>query len=147
MPATKFLTEKKQEKQFLWNPFIVLIIIRLAMIKEVWQNPLTLTLILLFGLYKLYKSYPEPIKPPPNQTRTIEIEEIKECIVEEERLIILGANHRMYEFFWNDFSSYRIYGNTLFLVKRDRSGVVNFDEVRVGVRFFQKFFSGVLDRI
>ena len=98
MVATKFLTKTKEKKKSL-NPFVCYVIIRILFIKELWQSPCILTLLLFFAVYKLLESFPAPPKPLVIPPRTIEIDEIKDCILEEERMIILVANRRMYEIF------------------------------------------------
>ena len=145
MVATQFFT-KKTEKKKLLNPFVYYSVIRILLIKELWESPVMITLILFLVLYLLLKSFSATPKPPIVPPRTIEIDEIKDCIIEEERMIILVANRRMYEIFWSDFSSYRIYGRMLFLVKTDRSGIIKLDETTIGARFFQSIFLEVMER-
>lgn len=145
MPAVKIFRTTIEEKHYnSVKVFILLFMfIRLLLQPNLIQSSFFVVVFLCLLLYVLLEIFDPWIE---RLNGSIEIEKIKNCTIDSERLIIYAADKRMFKFLWNEFSSYRIRKRSLFLIRKDGNGMIKIDGKEVGANFFQPIFLEVIER-
>ena len=151
MQATKaFIT--KPHSQITYKPYIYCSIAFLILCDYFNPSnppvpPLILFVSIFFAIYRLEESKPVIKQIPKANSGNLEIGEIVNCIIDENRFIIYQSNHRMFEFYWTDFSSYFIDNKILYLIKTNTAETVKLDESKTGVKYFQEIFLEMMERV
>lgn len=77
---------------------------------------------------------------------TVQTGELKDCIIEEEQLILYYPNGRIENHFWCEFHYYVIANQTLFLFKSDLDPALVLNKKKTGV-FFDPIFLAVMEHV
>lgn len=79
--------------------------------------------------------------------KIIEMNTYRDCLIDDERLILYTANSRMFDFNWSDFTSYSIKNKTLILLKSYEQQMIVIEQSKIGKTHFTAIFVEVLERL